>query len=61
VRELRDRRLRVEQDLLELIGADSLGTMPAAKPKSSKTLPIRFVPQLPDKAILRLPTNPQQS
>lgn len=61
VRELRDRRLRVDEDLAELIGAENLGSMPAAKPKSSKTLPIRFVPQLPDKAVLRLPTNPQQS
>lgn len=61
IRELRDRRLRIDEDLKELIGADALGNMPAAGRKGSKTLPIRFVPQLPDKAVLRLPPHLQQS
>lgn len=57
VLELRDRRLRVDEDLTELIGAEIIGNMPSAAPPPSKALPIRFAPQLPGRSILRLPAS----
>lgn len=61
VLELRDRRVRVDEDLVELIGMGSLGTMPSASAKSTKVMPVRFAPQLPGKSFLRLPTSSSQS
>lgn len=53
--ELKHRRIRGDQDLTDLVGADLLGHMPSAKPKTSRALPIQFAPKLPSTAILRLP------
>lgn len=52
--ELRNRRIRVDEDLGELVEADLIGHMPEAKPRSGR-LPIRFTTQLPPRASLRLP------
>jgi len=52
--ELRHRRIRVDEDLGELVGAELVGHMPRAKSRSGR-LPIRFAPQLPSRASLRLP------
>lgn len=53
--ELRRRRVRGDQDLPDLVGAELIGHMPSAKPKASRALPIQFAPKLPSKAMLRLP------
>ncbi|WP_294638083.1 chain length determinant protein EpsF [uncultured Aquabacterium sp.] len=56
VRELRDRRVRLDQDLSELIGAPNLGSMPEALPGSAKKRPLRLFPLSGGKADLRLPS-----
>lgn len=53
--ELKHRRIRGDQDLTELVGADLIGHMPSAKAKSARALPIQFAPKLPSTAMLRLP------
>lgn len=55
--ELRDRRVRVEEDLLELIGAESIGSMPSAAAAQAKALPIRAAPQISGRSFLRLPAS----
>lgn len=57
VLELRNRRIRSDEDLIELIGSPSLGSMPSAAVKSTKVLPVRFAAQLPGKSFLRLPSS----
>lgn len=52
--ELRNRRIRVDEDLGELVEADLIGHMPEAKPRTGR-MPIRFTPHLPSRASLRLP------
>lgn len=56
VRELRDRRVRVDQDLSELVGATSLGSMPEALTRASKALPMRFITLPGGKTSVRLPS-----
>lgn len=55
VRELRDRRVRVDQDLSELVGATSLGSMPEALGRATRALPMRFLPLPGTPASARLP------
>lgn len=57
VLELRNRRIRVDEDLADLVGIPLMGNIPESKADTARALPIKFVPQLPGKTLLRLPSS----
>jgi uncharacterized protein involved in exopolysaccharide biosynthesis len=56
VLELRNRRIRVDEDLTDLVGVTLMGNIPETKADTAIALPIKFTPQLPSKSLLRLPS-----
>jgi succinoglycan biosynthesis transport protein ExoP len=53
--EMKNRRIRDDQDVSDLIGIELIGHMPVAKPNKDHALPIKFSPKLPARALLQLP------
>lgn len=54
--EMRNRRIRSTEDIEDLIGIDLLGRMPDATATGGISLPIKFAPRLPARALLQLPS-----